>query len=71
MTSLPPEAFAAALASMPSVGPARLRSLLAADPPARAWERATEESGGSIGAVEHVWQRLTKLGLRTVLAVEP
>ena len=33
-SDLPPEAFAVALASMPSMGPARLRTLLAADPPA-------------------------------------
>ena len=42
-SGLPPEAFAAALASMPSMGPARLRALLAEEPPAIAWERAAHE----------------------------
>ena len=33
-SDLPPEAYAVALASMPSMGPARLRTVLTADPPA-------------------------------------
>jgi DNA processing protein len=37
---LPPEAFAAALAGLPSMGPARLTALLAALPPGAAWARA-------------------------------
>jgi DNA processing protein len=36
---LPPEAFAAALAGLPSMGPHRLTALLRADEPERAWVR--------------------------------
>jgi len=68
---LPQEAYAVALASMPSMGPARLRTLLAADPPARAWERANEGSRASVRDVARAWQRQTSLGIRVLLAGQP
>ena len=71
VSGLPPEAFAAALASMPSMGPARLRALLADEPPAIAWERAAHESGASVRDVARVWQRHTSLGIRMLLAGQP
>ena len=67
---LPPEAYAVALASMPSMGPARLRTLLEADPPARAWAWANEDTDGS-AVVERAWQRQTSLGIRVLLAGQP
>ena len=38
-TGLPPEAWAAALACLPAMGPARLRAVLAAWGPEEAWAR--------------------------------
>ena len=43
---LPQEAYAVALASLPSTGPARLRTMLAVESPAQAWERADCGRGG-------------------------
>jgi DNA processing protein len=70
-SGLPPEAFAAALASMPSMGPARLRALLAEEPPALAWERAAYEGGASVRDVTRTWERHTSLGIRLLLAGQP
>jgi DNA processing protein len=70
-SGLPPEAFAVALASMPSMGPARLRALLEADPPERAWVRATEDTGASVAVVGRAWQRQISLGIRVLLAGQP
>jgi DNA processing protein len=50
--SLPEEAYAAALASVPHMGPATLRSLLAADPPSVAWSRTSATLD-----VARIWQR--------------
>jgi DNA processing protein len=68
---LPPEAYATALASMPSMGPARLRRLLEADPPERAWARANEGGGASVAVVDRAWQRQLSLGIRVLLAGQP
>ncbi len=68
---LPQEAFAAALASMPSMGPARLRALLATDPPSVAWARAGGGAAASEGDVARVWERHTTLGITVLLAGEP
>jgi DNA processing protein len=67
---LPEEAFAAALASLPSMGPARLRALLAADPPSEAWARA---GGGarSSGEVARVWERQTGHGITVLVGGDP
>ncbi len=43
MNHLPPEAFAAALAAVPGIGPARLTQLLAAGDPETAWRRVAAE----------------------------
>jgi DNA processing protein len=51
---LPEEAYAAALASVPEVGPVTLRRLLADDPPSVAWQRV---SFGTAADVAQVWQR--------------
>jgi DNA processing protein len=57
-TNLPEEAFAAALASVPRVGPAMLRTLLATDPPSVAWERSSY-----VGDVSRIWQRYEETGI--------
>ncbi len=53
------------------MGPARLRTLLEADPPARAWARANEGTGASVAVVDRAWQRQTSLGIRVLLAGQP
>lgn len=54
---LPEEAYAAALAMSPAVGPATLRSLLSEDPPSLAWARAAATESGSEDAVAKLWDR--------------
>jgi DNA processing protein len=49
--SLPEEAYAAALASVPQVGPATLRQLLATDTPSEAWARASFP-----GDIARIWR---------------
>jgi DNA processing protein len=68
---LPQEAYAVALASMPSTGPARLRTLLAVESPAQAWARTAGETGGSVHDVTRLWQRHTVLGIKVLLAGQP
>jgi len=63
---LPEEAFAAALASLPSVGPGTLRQLLEVDPPSVAWVR-----GKFSGDVARVWQRHQELEIEVVLRDGP
>jgi len=63
---LPPEAYATALASERGVGPARLRRLLAADPPPVAWERS-----GFRADVAGVWQRHADAGVTVLTADSP
>jgi DNA processing protein len=63
----PPEAFAVALASMPAMGPARLRALLSAEPPALAWARANEGGDASVRDVARTWQRHTALGIHVLV----
>lgn len=63
---LPPEAFAVAMASLPSVGPVRLRTLLSGGDPVRAWERVTAGTGASVRDVARGWERHVALGI-TVL----
>ena len=48
---LPEEAYAAALASVPQMGPATLRALLANDTPSAAWWQ-----GSFAGDVARIWQ---------------
>jgi DNA processing protein len=70
-TELPPEAYAAALASLPNTGPARLRTLLASDAPEAAWARATAGSGATRRDVERVWRRHSALGITVLWAGVP
>src|SRR3984957_14872146 len=56
--NLPEEAFAAALASVPKMGPATLRALLTTDRPSVAWSRSSFE-----GDVERIWQRHEEKGI--------
>jgi DNA processing protein len=44
---LPPEAYGAALAELPKMGPARLAAILAVDPPPEAWRRIVAGRGWS------------------------
>jgi DNA processing protein len=60
-----------ALASLPSMGPARLRALLTADPPARAWELARDGGHGSLHEVARAWQRHAALGITVLVAGQP
>jgi DNA processing protein len=55
---LPEEAYAAALASVPQVGPATLRQLLATDAPSVAWSRSS-----FAGDVARIWQRHEEKGI--------
>ncbi len=63
---LPEEAYAVALATLPSVGPARLRRLLASHRPAEAWA-ATAETGSRGPEVTALWQRHVELSIRVLL----
>jgi len=56
--SLPEEAYAAALASVPRIGPATLRQLLSADTPSQAWSRSSFE-----GDVARIWRRHEERGI--------
>jgi len=58
MNELPEEAFAAALASVPGLGPAALRTLLGSDQPSTAWAR-----GSFAGDVAGIWQRHEEKGI--------
>jgi DNA processing protein len=53
------------------MGPSRLRTVLAADPPALAWERATEGRSVSSHDVARAWRRQTSHGIRVILAGQP
>ena len=50
-TGLPPEAWAAALAGLPAMGPARLRAVLGAWTPEEAWARVAAGAGCSAASV--------------------
>jgi DNA processing protein len=52
VAELPPEAYAAAIAGLPKMGPARLAAVLAADPPREAWRRIVAGRGWSDRAVQ-------------------
>jgi len=68
--TLPEEAYAVALASMPSIGPATLRELLADDAPSAAWTR-TVGASGSVRHVARIWERHTELGISVLMAGHP
>jgi DNA processing protein len=56
--TLPEEAFAAALASVPRMGPAALRTLLAIDLPSAVWARSSYP-----GDVARIWRRHEERGI--------
>jgi DNA processing protein len=64
--TLPEEAYAAALASAPKLGPATLRRLLAARVPSAAWSRASGP-----GDVARIWQRHEEAGIEVCLPSAP
>lgn len=55
MSDLPPEAWAVALAGLPAMGPARLRSVLQRWPAREAWERVRGRAVCDAGALTEVW----------------
>jgi DNA processing protein len=67
---LPEEAYAVALASVPSIGPSTLRDLLADDAPSAAWSR-TVGAAGSVRHVARIWQRHALLGISVLMAGHP
>ncbi len=71
--SLPEEAYAVALASAPSIGPSRLRTLLAQASPSVAWAqgRDGDVTGASVAAVARAWKRHAELGIRVLVAGQP
>jgi DNA processing protein len=64
---LPEEAYAAALASVPAIGPATLRGLLASDPPSVAWARSRGATEGSVRDVARIWARHTDAGIAVLV----
>jgi DNA processing protein len=70
-SDLPEEAFAVALAAMPSMGPVRLRTLLAADPPSVAWARALDGTPASTRHVARLWEEHSTRGIHVLLAGQP
>jgi len=64
--TLPEEAYAVALAAVPSVGPSTLRSLLADDLPSAAWAR-TGGAARSVDEVAEIWERHVELGIGVLL----
>jgi DNA processing protein len=69
--SLPEDAYAVALASLPSIGPSTLRTLLESDPPSEAWANICEASDGSDVDVARVWDRHIALGLSVLRPGQP
>ena len=68
---LPEEAYAVALASMPSVGPATLHGLLAGERPSEAWARARSVTGASERLVARAWERHAALGIGVLMPGGP
>ena len=68
--TLPEEAYAVALASVPSIGPSTLRDLLADDAPSAAWSR-TVGASGSVLHVARIWERHSELGISVLTAGHP
>jgi DNA processing protein len=65
---LPEQAYAAALASTQAVGPATLRTALAADRPREAWRKLCASHGATERDVLRVWQFHADRGIAVVLA---
>lgn len=73
MTALPPEAFAAALAALPGIGPARLVTLLAPGDPEAAWRRVAAERRPRPGdeVVAAGWAALQAAGVQVTVLGRP
>lgn len=71
LDDLPDAAFVAALASLPSIGPGRLRALLEATPPPAAWAsvRSGREWGAEAGRidVEATWRAHREAGVEVLV----
>jgi DNA processing protein len=65
---LPEEAYAAALASLPDVGPVTLRGWLEAEPPSAVWRRL---KAGSDSTVAEIWELHSRLGISVLLEDHP
>jgi DNA processing protein len=65
---LPEEAYAAALASLPDVGPVTLREWLDKEPPSASWRRRRSRSDA---AVAQVWELHARLGITVLLESHP
>jgi DNA processing protein len=68
--TLPEEAYAVALASVPSIGPSTLRDLLASDPPSAAWAR-TRGASDTVHDVARSWERHCALDIGVLLRGRP
>jgi DNA processing protein len=69
--NLPEEAYAAALASLPSVGPSTLRGLLDSDPPSLAWARQRHGKSPGLDLVTEAWERHRRLGVSVLCRGNP
>lgn len=65
---LPEEAYAAALASLPDVGPVKLRRWFDKEPPSATWRR--RQPGRDAAAVQ-VWELHSRLGIAVLLEDHP
>jgi DNA processing protein len=75
MSDVPEEAYAIALASVPGLGPATLRTMLSDDPPSVAWSRHQASfhrpSSDSSAAVASAWESHARLGVSVLLRQNP
>jgi DNA processing protein len=76
VTDLPEEAYAIALASVPGLGPATLRTMLSEDPPSLAWSSHTRStpgvaSGASDAKIAEAWEAHGRLGISVLLRQDP
>jgi DNA processing protein len=76
VTDLPEEAYAVALAGVPGLGPATLRTMLSEWPPSVAWARHHESvhgtgSDSSVAAVARAWESHARLGVSVLLPRHP
>jgi DNA processing protein len=68
---LPEQAYAAALAMRPNVGPATLRSMFEERSPEEAWERATSGSSDAPARLRQAWQLHRDHGITVLLPNDP
>lgn len=63
---LPEEAYAVALAMLPSIGPSALRRKLASEAPSAAWKRAVARTEGRVPDVASIWSRHAARGINVL-----